>query len=49
MDQGTNAEEMLNNHEENLHLLHGYVAVRNRTNQEILNQISVEEAHEKER
>ena len=47
MDQGTNAKNMLENKE--IPLLHGYVGVKNRSKQDIIDQLSVDEAHEKER
>lgn len=47
MDHGTNAKNMLEG--KDVPLLHGYVGVKNRSKQDIVDQISVDEAKEKER
>ena len=47
MDHGTNAKNMLEG--KDVPLLHGYVGVKNRSKQDIIDQISVDEAKEKER
>ena len=47
MDHGTNAKNMLEG--KDVPLLHGFVGIKNRSKQDIIDQISVEDAITKEK
>ena len=47
MDRGTDAKAMLEG--KDVPLLHGYVGIKNRSKQDIIDEISVDEAKEKEK